>query len=301
MKNVANRPENKKKPASCGLRFNVMPTLQSTLQPELSARCGVWKPMLSAWCLQCDLRIWCYKGEVLENFTTERSIAHIFVRRTKHEHIDDYVLPQERIPYALQQRPQYHSTGWHLGIRQQMANRLQVGLNFLNPWPQRASLIVRQADELGDLVELGIGCRASPGHQNRQPTGRWNMDNRHLRILLVDDNKDAADMLALLLAQLGIECRTSYDGLTAVTQLAVWQADLVLLDLQMPGMDGFDTAIAMRALPGNDMLPIVALSGWDGGAERERFDTAQFAEQLNKPVQLDKLLHVIDRVTQRAL
>lgn len=127
------------------------------------------------------------------------------------------------------------------------------------------------------------------------------MNSQRLRILLVDDNKDAADMLALLLAHLGIECRTSYDGLTAVTQLAVWQADLVLLDLLMPGMDGFDTAIAMRALPGYDTLPIVALSGWDGGAERERFDAALFSEQLNKPVQLDKLLHVIERVTQRAL
>jgi hypothetical protein len=60
--------------------------------------------MLSAWCLQCDLRIWCYKGEVLENFTTGRSIAHIFVHRTKHEYIDDYVLPPETIPDALQQR-----------------------------------------------------------------------------------------------------------------------------------------------------------------------------------------------------
>jgi len=78
------RCANKKKPASRGLRFNVMPILKSNLQPVLSARCGVGGPTLSAQCLQNDPRMWCYKGEVIDNFTTERSIAQYFVQRTKY-------------------------------------------------------------------------------------------------------------------------------------------------------------------------------------------------------------------------
>jgi CheY-like chemotaxis protein len=126
------------------------------------------------------------------------------------------------------------------------------------------------------------------------------MQHRTPRVLLVDDNKDAVDMLCRILTHLDVECRISYDGATAVAALADWPAELVFLDLRMPGMDGFDTAVAMHALPGNTDLPIVALSGWDGGASAEQFQAAHFAERLRKPVQIETLMEVISRLTAGA-
>ncbi|KQV54799.1 MULTISPECIES: response regulator [unclassified Duganella] len=89
------------------------------------------------------------------------------------------------------------------------------------------------------------------------------------RVLLVDDNKDAVDMVSQFLSILHIDNKVAYDGASAVALLADWPADIVFLDIQMPEMDGYETAVAMHALPQCVELPIVAWTGWDGPGSQE--------------------------------
>jgi len=113
------------------------------------------------------------------------------------------------------------------------------------------------------------------------------------RVLLVDDNADAADMVSELLNFHQIENRVAYDGESALAMLANWPADIVFLDIQMPRMNGYETAIAMHALPGCAELPIVAWSGWDGCNDQETIAQARMACHLTKPTTIETLITLI--------
>jgi PAS domain S-box-containing protein len=108
------------------------------------------------------------------------------------------------------------------------------------------------------------------------------------RILVVDDNLDAADTLVLLLESHGAHARAAYGGPAALASLAAFAPDVVLLDLDMPDMDGFDVARAIRA-EGNRHVRVVALTGWGQQADRARTRAAGFDHHLTKPVDLDTL------------
>jgi len=113
------------------------------------------------------------------------------------------------------------------------------------------------------------------------------------RVLLVDDNHDAVDMFSELLGLYNVESRVAYDGYSAITLLAEWPANIVFLDIVMPGLDGYETAIAMRSLPGFADLPIVAWSGWDRQHNDEAFSRAGMVCRLTKPVDLQDVLDLI--------
>jgi CheY-like chemotaxis protein/nitrogen-specific signal transduction histidine kinase len=105
-----------------------------------------------------------------------------------------------------------------------------------------------------------------------------------LRILVVDDNVDAADSLALLLQQSGHDVRTVYDGPAALREVQATNPHLVLLDIGMPHMSGYDVARAITAmnLPAPPM--VVAVSGWGQPADKERAREAGFDRHFSKPV-----------------
>ena len=109
------------------------------------------------------------------------------------------------------------------------------------------------------------------------------------RILVVDDNRDAADTLSLLLETHGAATRVAYDGETALAALAESLPDAMLLDLGMPGMDGFEVARRTRADPRFAGLRILALTGWGQAADRERTREAGFDYHLTKPVDFKAL------------
>ena len=110
-----------------------------------------------------------------------------------------------------------------------------------------------------------------------------------LRILVVDDNRDAADTLAALLAAMGHTTATAHDGDAALRTLAAFAPAVVFLDLGMPGMSGYDVAAEIRKDPRNDGLRLVALTGWGGPADRERSARAGFDLHLTKPATLDTI------------
>jgi CheY-like chemotaxis protein len=113
------------------------------------------------------------------------------------------------------------------------------------------------------------------------------------RILVVDDNADAANSLGRLLSLLGHEVRVVHNGASALSEIDRFGPQAVLLDLGMPIMDGFETAEQIRARPEFQDVALVAITGWGQDRDRQRTDAAGFAAHLIKPVNLDQLEAVL--------
>jgi len=120
-----------------------------------------------------------------------------------------------------------------------------------------------------------------------------------LRLLVADDNVDAADTLAFLLREKGHEVRVAYGGDEAVQIGAAFVPDLVFLDLGMPHMDGYQVARQLRGLTGLENLSLVALSGWGANEDRARTHAAGFDYHLLKPASMDSLNVVLGSVLDR--
>ena len=109
------------------------------------------------------------------------------------------------------------------------------------------------------------------------------------RILVVDDNRDSADSLVLLLKITGNETHTAYDGLAAIEAAATFHPDVILLDIGLPKLNGYEVARRIREQPwGKDMV-LVAVTGWGQEEDREKSTAAGFNGHLVKPVDLDAL------------
>ena len=114
-----------------------------------------------------------------------------------------------------------------------------------------------------------------------------------LRILVVDDSKDAADSLAQLLSLLGHEVRVAYDGPTALQAAESFLPEVVLLDIGLPGMDGYEVARTLRDQVGLRDARLIAATGLSCEDDRDRFREAGFAHFLVKPFELSELQEVL--------
>ena len=113
------------------------------------------------------------------------------------------------------------------------------------------------------------------------------------RILVVDDNRDSAESLARLLQVCGNETLTAFDGLEALEVGSEFRPNVVLLDLGMPNLNGYDTARRIRQQPWGQNAVLIALTGWGKDEDRRRSGEAGFDSHVVKPVvveQLDALL-----------
>ncbi len=110
-----------------------------------------------------------------------------------------------------------------------------------------------------------------------------------LRILLVDDNAAAADSLATLLGAWGARPHVAYDGRSGLKAMQDFKPDVVLLDLGMPSMDGFETARRIRQTEEGAKAMLIALSGWGQDADIKRCEQAGFDHHLVKPANLARL------------
>jgi signal transduction histidine kinase/DNA-binding response OmpR family regulator len=116
------------------------------------------------------------------------------------------------------------------------------------------------------------------------------------RVLIVDDMPDTADSLALLLSTAGHDTRTAHDGAEAVKAAAAFRPHVVLLDIGLPRMNGYDVARAIRGQPeGKDIL-LVALTGWGQDVDRQRALAAGFDHHMTKPVDINRLDAVLATV-----
>ena len=116
------------------------------------------------------------------------------------------------------------------------------------------------------------------------------------RILVVDDNVDAAQSLGLLLRQLGHDVQIAHDGHAALEAARMNRPQMVLLDLGMPGVDGYHVVERLRTDGTFARVPFVAVTGHDGDEARRRSREAGFVEHLVKPVGVDTLRRLLERL-----
>ncbi|HSK11337.1 MAG TPA: response regulator, partial [Vicinamibacterales bacterium] len=116
----------------------------------------------------------------------------------------------------------------------------------------------------------------------------------HRRVLVVDDNLDSAELLALNVQMGGHDVVTAHNGESALGLAAAYRPDVVLLDLGMPGMDGYEVAARLREVPGLEAVRIVAVTGYGEEEHRRRTRSSGFAEHLVKPVDLSALLRTLE-------
>jgi signal transduction histidine kinase/ActR/RegA family two-component response regulator len=109
------------------------------------------------------------------------------------------------------------------------------------------------------------------------------------RVLIVEDNGDAAESLRMLLELLGHQVRVAQDGFVALDILSVESFDVILVDIGLPGMDGYALANHIRALPKSKMTRLVALTGYGQDEDRRRALAAGFDQHLVKPIDIDRL------------
>lgn len=109
------------------------------------------------------------------------------------------------------------------------------------------------------------------------------------RVLVVDDNRDAADSLGLLLRLLGADVRVANDGPSALLALPAYRPTVVLLDIGMPGMDGYEVARRIRRQPEFRDVMLIALTGWGQEDDRRRTSEAGFDHHLLKPADMSAL------------
>jgi len=112
-------------------------------------------------------------------------------------------------------------------------------------------------------------------------------------VLVGDDNVDSAETLAEFLRMSGHEVRTAYDGPAALAAVSEWRPDMVLLDIGLPQMDGYQVAAVMRQNPKLQGLVIVALTGYGQEADHMRSQTAGFDHHLVKPADPSKVLEIV--------
>jgi PAS domain S-box-containing protein len=116
------------------------------------------------------------------------------------------------------------------------------------------------------------------------------------RVLVVDDNRDAADSTITILRLLGLQAECAYTGQHALEVARRFTADVVLLDLSMPDMDGFEALRLLRAIPGREHVFAVAMTGYGSGDDRRRTSQAGFNAHLTKPVELSALIGLLNEV-----
>jgi CheY-like chemotaxis protein len=119
---------------------------------------------------------------------------------------------------------------------------------------------------------------------------------RPLRVLVIDDNVDAANSLCLLLQAMGHTVRAVYDGPSGIAMAQEFTPDVVMLDIGMPVMSGYDVARALRASSSRHV--IVAVTGWGHEAAKRQSREAGFDHHLVKPVSEAQLTEVLGSITR---
>jgi CheY-like chemotaxis protein len=121
-----------------------------------------------------------------------------------------------------------------------------------------------------------------------------------LRVLVVDDNRDSADSATDVLRLLGNQVECAYDGESGVSVARRLKPHIILLDLAMPGMDGFEARRRLRDAEGGTSPFLVAMTGFGNEEDKRRTRAAGFDAHLTKPVELDALVALLNEARARA-
>ncbi len=113
------------------------------------------------------------------------------------------------------------------------------------------------------------------------------------KVLVIDDNADAADTLVAILSLLGHDAVAAHSGADGLRAAEAQHPDVVFLDIGMPGMNGFEVAVAMRRIAGLETVRIVALTAWRDEATRQKAKSAGFDMHLTKPTSIEVIENII--------
>jgi PAS domain S-box-containing protein len=171
-----------------------------------------------------------------------------------------------------------------LGIGLTLVHRLVAmhggAVEAQSPGPGRGSEFVVRLPIAGEARASGAERAAVEDERMAAAAG--------CRILVVDDNRDAADSLGMLLQMIGHEVRIAGDGLEAVGVAEAFEPDVILLDIGLPKLNGYQVAGRIREQRGGDVV-LIALTGWGQEEDRRRSTEAGFDHHLTKPVEFDAL------------
>ena len=184
-----------------------------------------------------------------------------------------------------------------------MRGGLGIGLALVHTLvEQHGGRVEAQSDGAGKgsafTVRLPLSAADQPGPASQGNDNGTLPDG--LRLLVVDDNQDAAETLSFLLTSLQVEHRTANDGASALEIAGRFRPQVVLLDIGMPGMDGYEVARRLREQPEHADVLLIALTGWGGEQDHERSRAAGFDHHLRKPADLDELLRLISTAEPKA-
>lgn len=201
---------------------------------------------------------------------------------------DGIGIPADKLIHVFQVFMQV-DTSW-----QRMQGGMGIGLSLVKEFVElHGGRVEARSGGLGQGSEFVVRLPLASGNAHLPSVAVAKPRGPSQRILVVDDNRDAAESLAMLLKVIGHEVRTAHDGEAAVTAAEEYQPRLVLMDLGMPEVDGYEAARRMRAQPWGANLFLVALTGWGAEVDRQRTREAGFDRHLVKPVDLDAITKLV--------
>jgi CheY-like chemotaxis protein len=185
------------------------------------------------------------------------------------------------------------------------AGGLGIGLALVNRLVQmHGGSVTAHSDGLGEGAELTVRLplvaerRVQTRSSDDQEASFRTAEPR--RVLVVDDNREAADSIAWLVSIAGHEVRTAYDGQEGLTVASSFTPDVLLLDLGMPGLTGYELARKIRHEPWGQTATLIAVTGWGQERDRRRVADAGFDAHLVKPVDTKSLLAALERGKSRS-
>ncbi|MEX0938094.1 MAG: chemotaxis protein CheB [Pirellulales bacterium] len=201
-----------------------------------------------------------------------------------------YGIPQDELQHIFEmfgqiERPDQQFTG--LGIGPTLAKQLVE---------MHGGEISVHSEGAGKGSEFSVRIPIGNGEPSPEPPAAAPVPDspaRKLRVLVVDDNRDAAKLLGTLVRRLGHEVRSATDGLQAIEVASEFRPHVVLMDLGMPKMNGYEAAQHIRLQHWGQEMTLVALTGWGQDEDRRRTQQAGFDHHLVKPAQIDALTAIL--------
>jgi len=155
------------------------------------------------------------------------------------------------------------------------------------------------------ITEVSTSLRAVVPHVSQNGSAEKNGDLlpdllSGLKVLTVDDQQDTRELITLALGRYGAEVRTSDSASMALKMIEDWRPDVVVSDIGLPEMDGYDFMRRLREIEGDgDRIPAIAVTGYAGAVDESKALNAGYALHLSKPIELNELAKAIARVSRR--
>jgi signal transduction histidine kinase/ActR/RegA family two-component response regulator len=178
---------------------------------------------------------------------------------------------------------------------------LGIGLALVQRLVEMHGGTVTVSSDLGQGSEFVVRLPVVPPPEPQPslpPTEKAKPTGSSLRVLVVDDNVDTVTTLAMLVQESGHEVRTAYDGMSVLEAALDYRPNLVLLDIGLPGLNGFEVAKRLRQQPTLKDVVLVAMTGYGQESDRKRSREAGFDHHLVKPGDFGKILQILATVSE---